>query len=106
MSEEPTTRRSMLLQAADLVDGERNADYGDPLQDFQRTAEFWSTYLSGITGLPVVLCPHDVAAMMALLKISRIVWSPTKEDHWIDLAGYAACGLDCTEREHLGLGHQ
>ena len=82
-------RREMLEEAADLVDGDRNASYGDPSQDFRRTADLWSTYLDGKTTLD----PHDVAAMMALLKISRLRWSPEKRDSWVDLAGYAACGL-------------
>jgi hypothetical protein len=37
---------------------------------------------------------HDVAIMMALLKISRLSWEPTKKDSWVDLAGYAACGYE------------
>ena len=36
--------------------------------------------------------PVDVAAMLALLKIARIASGHAKEDNWIDLAGYAACG--------------
>ena len=30
--------------------------------------------------------------MMALLKIARIATGGPKEDSWVDLAGYAACG--------------
>jgi hypothetical protein len=30
--------------------------------------------------------------MLALLKIARIASGHAKEDNWIDLAGYAACG--------------
>jgi hypothetical protein len=37
--------------------------------------------------------------MMALVKISRITPSPNIDDHWIDLAGYAACGGEVVERE-------
>lgn len=83
-------RRAMLDEAAELVDGSRNVSYGDPSADFRRTAGLWTTYLDGKTELD----PHDVAAMMALLKLSRIRWSPEKRDSWVDLAGYAACGLD------------
>lgn len=98
MAELISNRRSLLNEAADLVDGDRNASYGDPLQDFTRTAQFWSTYLSDKVNGPVSLDAHDVAVLMALLKISRITWSPEKRDHWADLAGYAACGFDCVER--------
>ena len=82
--------RSELLQDAEqLVNGDRNAQYGDPRQDFQRTATMWSAYLGAD------IAPHDVAAMMVLLKVSRIRWSPAKRDSWLDLAGYAACGWHC-----------
>jgi hypothetical protein len=86
-----SVRRGMLEEAAELVDGDRNASYGDPRQDFSRTASLWTVYLEGRT----VIEPHDVAAMMALLKLSRIRWAPGKRDSWVDLAGYAACGWDC-----------
>jgi nucleoside 2-deoxyribosyltransferase len=91
--EEPATspRRELLTEAADLVDGDRNAQYGDPRQDFARTATMWGAYL----GTDVE--PHDVAALMALLKVSRLKWSPGKRDSWVDLAGYAACGWHCAE---------
>lgn len=92
-------RAAVLAEAGRLVNGERNFDYGDPIADFARTAEFWTTYLSSTRGLASPLDAHDVAALMALLKISRIAWSPDKEDHWVDLAGYAACGADCVARE-------
>lgn len=94
-----SNRRSLLNEAADLVDGDRNNTYGDPIEDFTRTAAYWSTYLNSRIGGDVHLEPHDVAALMSLLKISRLSWSPGKRDHWADLAGYAACGFDCVERQ-------
>lgn len=90
-----SARRDILMEAADLVDGDRNAQYGDPRQDFQRTATMWSAYLGA------QIAPHDVAAMMAMLKLSRIRWSPGKRDSWADLAGYAACGWDCARPDEL-----
>lgn len=98
--------RSDILSSAEvLVNGDRNAQYGDPVQDFQRTADLWTTYLNGVVdrqGGYVNLEPHDVAVMQMLLKVSRLVWSPNKKDHWVDIAGYAACGADCTETEFGG----
>lgn len=84
-------RAECLDTALQLVNGDRNVQYGDPRADFQRTATMWGAYLG------VEIAPHDVAAMMGLLKISRIRWSPAKADSWIDLAGYAACGWDCAK---------
>lgn len=84
-------RAEVLLGAEALVNGDRNVQYGDPRADFKRTAAMWAAYLG------TDVAPHDVAALMALLKVSRIRWSPSKLDSWTDLAGYAACGWDCAE---------
>lgn len=101
MTPEETVRRDLLNEAAELVNGDRNCQYGDPIGDFKCIADMWSAYLRRKQEIPesFELEPHDVAALMSLLKISRIGWSPEKKDHWTDLAGYAACGYDCTLRE-------
>ena len=92
-SKKVSPRASMLREAERLVDGDRNAQYGDPRQDFQRTATMWTAYLG------TEVASHDVAALMAMLKLSRIRWSPAKRDSWVDLAGYAACGWHCAMPE-------
>lgn len=38
-------------------------------------------------------------AMMAL-KLSRLTWSPERQDSWMDVAGYSACGWECVEGEN------
>lgn len=80
-------RQEILDAAAECVCGDREQDYGSPEQNFERIADFWNTYLNTDT-----ISPCDVAAMLALLKIARIASGHAKEDNWIDLAGYAACG--------------
>ena len=80
-------KREEILDAAKrCVCGDREQDYGSPERNFQMIADFWQNYL----GYSVK--PEDVAAMLALLKIARIATGHAKEDNWIDLAGYAACG--------------
>ena len=37
---------------------------------------------------------EDVPMMMALLKIARASTGKFKADNYIDLAGYAACGME------------
>ena len=86
-------RADILFGAEELVNGDRNVQYGDPRADFKRTATMWGAYLD------LDVRPHDVAALLALLKVSRIRWSPEKKDSWTDLAGYAACGWDCVAPE-------
>lgn len=83
---EPMTRESILDQAKQIVMQDRNLDYGSPEDNFRDIAELWTTYTE------TKFDPHDVAVMMVLVKISRLKTSPSKEDHWVDIAGYAACG--------------
>lgn len=84
-------RAEILEQAKACVCGDREQDYGSPEQNFQRIASFWTDYL----GFEVNAI--DVAAMLALLKIARIASGHAKEDNWVDLAGYAACGGELEE---------
>lgn len=86
------TRAEILEQAHVCVCGEREQDYGSPERNFETIAAFWTAYLSGCGVNIDFLEPYDVAAMLALLKIARIASRNAKDDNWIDLAGYAACG--------------
>lgn len=79
-------RKEILAAAERCVCGDREQDYGTPERNFTRIAELWTAYLGCHTSAV------DVAAMLALLKIARIASGNAKEDNWVDLAGYAACG--------------
>jgi hypothetical protein len=102
-TEQVNNRTDVLTEADSLVNGDRNDTYGDPIDDFATTAEMWTTYIRRIFDRRqnYELKPHDVAAMMMLLKVSRLTWSPEKRDHWVDAIGYGACGWDCVERQDV-----
>ena len=89
------TRKDILQTAEKMVNGDRQDDYGTPENSFEIIAGLWCAYLTG--KLKCCITPHDVAAMMALLKIARIASGHGKSDNWIDLAGYAACGGELQE---------
>ena len=84
------TRKEILATAEKCVNGERQEQYGTPEDNFRTIAEFWQIYLSK-KPQPTSIDAHDVAVMMALLKIARIASGQIKDDNYIDLAGYAAC---------------
>lgn len=84
------TRSEILEAAQTCVCGDREQDYGSPEDNFKRIADLWGIYLG--ERLCVNIDAEDVAAMLALLKIARIATGNAKDDNWIDLAGYAACG--------------
>ena len=89
------TRKEILEAAAKCVCGDREQDYGRPENNFRTIAGLWTVYMrEKCCGADSDLCimPTDVAALLALLKIARIASGHAKDDNWIDLAGYAACG--------------
>ena len=80
----------MLKAVENIVCKDRDAQYGHPENNFKLIADLWSIWLSS------QVTAHDVAMMMALLKIARIKTGKPKEDNYIDLAGYTACGCEIT----------
>jgi len=100
-SQELNHKADILNEALSLINGDRQTQYGDPIDDFRTTAALWQVYIERTVAVRggLNLQPHDVAVMMDLLKIARISWSPEKRDHWADLAGYAGCGWDCVVRQ-------
>lgn len=87
------TRKEVLDAAQKCVNGDRDLEYRSPEKSFELIAYFWTNYLNAVrTGTGTAIKPKDVAAMMALFKIARIAGGHAKDDNWIDLAGYAACG--------------
>ena len=76
-----STESSVLLEAQKLVHGDRNADYGHPLDDFARTARMWSAILG------VEVSPEQVGLCKVAVKISRQCNRP-KRDNLVDGAGY------------------
>lgn len=89
-----TTRKEILKQAEKTVCTDREGQYGSPEDNFRRIADLWTTYCGGYS-----FEPKDVAMMMSLLKIARIATGKHKDDNYIDLAGYAACGGELGSKE-------
>ena len=87
-------RLSVLVEADALINGDRQAQYGPPTQDFQRTADMWTGLLQYRLLLNERIRPKDVAWMMIMLKASRAQHSD-KRDNYVDAAGYAGCGWIC-----------
>lgn len=81
---------SVLLRAEELINGDRRREYGHPLENFTRVAEYWSAYIATRSGPPRPLAAEDVAHMMILLKIARGAQGYSF-DTYVDVAGYAGC---------------
>lgn len=93
-------RADILEAAKEIVTSDRNKQYGEPEDNFDTIASLWNAYLVGKHSDGTVITAKDVALMMVLFKVGRILTSTTvKEDSYIDAAGYIACGYECAQKE-------
>jgi hypothetical protein len=88
-----TPRQSVLTEAESLVHGDRNADYGHPLDDFKRTAKIWGAILG------IEITPAQVGLCMCGVKIIREC-NKSKRDNMVDLAGYAETVAWCHDEQY------
>lgn len=92
MTKPITAREKMLVDAARIIAGERDKQYGGPEDNFERIAKVWSV----IFGIDI--SKEDVAMAMIGVKLARYVSkSGFQPDTWTDIAGYAACGYEVGE---------
>lgn len=93
-----SVRAEVLDEAKRAVCSDRNAEYGEPIDNFGRWAGACNALgYRGPDGRD--LKPHDLAVIMGLGKLSRSIQSPDKKDTWVDLAGYAAVGYELVALE-------
>lgn len=81
-------RKTILQEAQELVHGDRNAQYGHPIDDMTRTAKMVTAMLAHKLLAP--LTAEDIAYIQCCVKLSRQMNKP-KRDNMVDLAGYAEC---------------
>jgi len=90
MSDEKQLYRvEALREAARIISGDRDIQYGGPEENFDRIAKIWSVILG------INITQEDVGMLMVGLKIARYAnRSGFHADTWIDIAGYAGCGYE------------
>jgi hypothetical protein len=94
MTQENKPRVEALREAARIIAGERDVQYGGPEENFERIAKIWGVILS------TKITREDVAMMMVGLKVARYASkSGFQPDTWIDVAGYAGCGYEVGQLE-------
>ncbi len=69
-------------KAAKLVGGKRHRQHGDRRANHENIAALWEAYLG------VEIAEHDVAVLMALLKIARTKTGEINLDDYVDGVGY------------------
>ena len=92
MPAEVPPRADVLQEAAALITGDRNAQYGSPKDDFGRSVGMWNSLgYRGPGGRE--LKPSDLSILLICVKLSRATWM-NKRDNWTDIGGYAGCGYE------------
>lgn len=91
----------MLQHAATLVGGQRSEDYGDKRVNHLRIADLWNYWLeeSRKSGADKRITPYDVAMMMMMVKVARLMHSPGHQDSHVDIAGYASILEEIANKE-------
>jgi hypothetical protein len=88
-------RRAEFLEIVKtFVCKDRNITHGDAEDNFRVIGQLWDVYLTNtpLTTDAVSINNVDVAIMMCLFKVARLMANPKNMENWHDLAGYAACG--------------
>ena len=88
-------KRTGILRTAELmVTGKREEDYGTPEDNFRKIADLWNI------AFDANFSPEDISLAMILLKVARQTTGTGSNDTWIDIAGYAACGVEIAHGNH------
>lgn len=91
-------RVEVLREAATLITGDRQQDYGPPSENFERIAGYWNVRFKDKLREGESFSPADVAMAMVLLKLAREVASP-KRDTYVDAAGYVGLAFELRTNE-------
>ena len=86
-------RLDILKTAMDLTGGERNKDYGGPVENHQHIASVFNA----VTGHEITAA--DAAIFQVCAKLCRMRTSPMKADHYVDGAAYLGIAFECASAE-------
>lgn len=93
-------RGNVLLEAHNIINGERQQQYGSPEDSHKVIAEMWNGYIHAkmraerLPGVAICITDQDVAHMMVLFKLARELNGAGKRDNYRDAAGYLAIASD------------
>lgn len=91
-------RVNILNEAASLITGQRQQDYGTPEENFQRMADYANIHFKKNLENNIPISPRQTAEYMILLKMARTINSPTR-DSYVDIGGYAGIAGELADLE-------
>jgi hypothetical protein len=88
-------RVEALRQAAQIIKGDRDKQYGGPETNFSNIAKIWSVIFKR------EFTTEEIAMAMVGVKLARFASDAGfQPDTWIDIAGYAGCGYEVGQELH------
>lgn len=103
MTDRPQNANDILVEAARLVGGDREATHGDKLDNFNRIAAAWNGILIAAGKAPATpLNAHDVCNLMEVMKVARRYSGSFNADDYTDGGGYAGCAYEVRLRSSEG----
>jgi|GEM_PF-3006348 len=93
-----TKRETILRTANTIIHGDREKDYGSPVDSFTRLAAAIQLVLDPIAP-GIKITPATAAKVMIAMKLSRLAGGDEKDDTWVDLAGYSALGAEVRDQQ-------
>lgn len=97
----PEKKPEKALDKIRKVVAEREGNYADPLEMFQKIADMWNAYIFDGADAEIIQ-PSDVATMMTLFKIARSTngENSSTADDLLDAVGYSAFASDLRAEHH------
>ena len=96
-TQEANSRYKLLTDARKAVS---RIEYGGPEDSFQRIANLWNDWMAERSkSIGEGFGPDDVAVMLMLVKIARLMSQVGHYDSIVDIAGYAACLAEIVEEQ-------
>jgi len=87
-----TERLDEFDRASKSITQKRGQTYAAPRENFRRISAMQNI----IAECPDPLARHALNEIA--VKISRLIATPDHLDSWIDIAGYARCGVEVTDK--------
>lgn len=82
--------KPILQRANELVGGDRQAAYGNKLNNQAQIAMLMQGYLARKLLPNAVITPEDACNLVICMKLARLSNNPDHEDSLLDIAGYVA----------------
>lgn len=91
-----THRLEILAAASEAICGDRDVQYGAPIDNMTTTAEMMTSFLKRRGKLSADLDAYDASMLLVIVKVARAAHKP-KDDNSVDGSGYFAMAAEVSQ---------